>query len=104
MHSEERCSQDNELRHRLIGGDPTASADLFDLYLQSTVIHLERVYPSLKQFDPDIIWDAAVNALFSFCQKPTKFDPSRRSLEGYLGMAARGDLLNMVRKETRRYS
>ena len=104
MNPDVRCSQDKELHHRLIGGDPTASADLFDLHLDSIVLYLEHVYPSLKRANPELLWDAATDALLNFCQKPTAFDPSRRSLEGYLKMAARGDLLNMVSKEKRRYS
>lgn len=104
MNLEEHRSQDNELHHRLIGGDPTASADLFDLYLAPIILFLGQVYPSLKQADPELLWDAATEALLNYSQKPTAFDPSRRSLEGYLKMAARGDLLNMVSKEKRRHS
>jgi hypothetical protein len=57
---------------------------------------LRRRYPRV---DPDLALDAAGEAVARFLQNPSQYDPSRRSLMGYLRMAAERDLLNLFRVE-----
>jgi hypothetical protein len=71
------------LYHRLCTGtDPTASADVCQAYL-AWLRHRNR------GVDPHLIESAVHQALFDLVQRPHSYDPGRRSLCGYLQMAAR---------------
>mgnify|MGYP005858100205 CR=1 FL=1 len=91
------------LHRRLMAGDPTAPADLFAAYYEDVVAWLRRQGLSLPRgVDPDVYYEAAFRALTSYAQRPSAYDPARRGLRGYLRMAARGDLLNLLERERRR--
>jgi RNA polymerase sigma-70 factor (ECF subfamily) len=80
------------IHERMIVGDPVASSDLCESYL----LRLERIL--LSQFPTtgvDLVHDAAIEAVLGYIQHPVRYDPSRRSLFGYLLMSARGDLMNL---------
>jgi len=50
----------------------------------------------------DHVHDAAVDAIQEHFDNPTRHDPSRSSLTGYLYVAARRNLINLLRSEQRR--
>jgi hypothetical protein len=64
------------------------------------VAWLRRRYPRV---DPDLAHEAAGEALVAFLKEPGRYDAGRRSLDGYLQMAAAGDLLNLLRRERRHF-
>lgn len=84
----------------LSGEDPTASAELAEVFLEPLVRYLRSAHPEVR--DHALLYDAASDAILNYSEEPTTFDPSRRGLYGYLKMSAKGDLLNALTKETRR--
>jgi len=85
----------NELHERILVEDPTAHAELSELLLPVITKRLEKRFPNL--FDPDLIDIAVTDALLSYFEKPKQFQPNKKSLENYLVMSARGDLLNSLK-------
>jgi hypothetical protein len=67
-------------------------------YFSQLADWLEDRFPRV---DPDLVQEAAGEALVNFFKDPDKFDASRGSLIGYLRMAAKRDLLNLLRRELR---
>ncbi len=88
------------IHERLLAGDVTAPAELVDILLEPLLDRLTRKYPNLH--DPYLLPDAVTDALMSYIKRPEQFDPSKRSLLGFLEMAAEGDLLNALAKDKRR--
>src|SRR6267143_5538108 len=84
---------------RLLSGDPTASAELFENYQAKLVNVLTQV---LWQRDESFVIDAATDALFEYIQKPSAYDPEKSRLFNYLLMAAKRDLMNAVSKKVAR--
>lgn len=83
--------------------DPTASAELIGAYLEPLIDRLER-NPHFRQLsDKTLISDAVTDALLDYAENPERFDPKKSSLITYLTMAARGDLLNLLNREQRRF-
>lgn len=89
-----------EIHERLLAGDVTAPAELAERLLDPLLQRLAKKYPKLP--DPDLIPDAVTDALMSYIKRPAQFDPNKRSLLGFLDMAAEGDLRNALAKEKRR--
>lgn len=90
-----------EIHERLLAEDVTAPAELVETLLVLILDRLTRKYPKLS--DPDLLPDAVTDALMSYIKRPAQFDPSKRSLIGFLFMAAEGDLCNALAKEKRRH-
>ena len=86
------------LHARLVAGDPVAPAELAERYLDILVVRVAGAYPGL---DDDLYGDAAETALVSLIKNPVSYDPQRSSLENYLALSARRDLLNLVRSRQR---
>lgn len=85
---------------RLRSDDPTAPADLADAYFEPLARWLARLFPRV---DVDQCFDAAVSAVTTLAKNPGSYRPDRKNdLYAYLRMAARGDLLNLLRSERRR--
>ena len=105
MHSENKkgigtrdwCRQ---IHTRLLSNDPTAPAELVEGVLNSLIGRLSKKFPDL--YRSDLLYDAVTDALMEYIKTPSKFDPSKRGLFGYLLMAAKGDLLNTLDKMQRR--
>lgn len=91
-----------ELHRRLLERDPTATAELAQAVYPGLVRRLSREFEAQK--DWMLPHDAATEAFMAYVKKPDRFDPTKRSLPGYLLMAARRDLLNMIASERRRGS
>jgi RNA polymerase sigma-70 factor, ECF subfamily len=88
-----------EIHERLLAEDVTAPAELAEALLDPLIHRLTKKYPQLP--DPDLLFDAVIDALMSYVKLPAQFDPARRSLIGYLFMAAEGDLRNALAKHKR---
>jgi RNA polymerase sigma-70 factor (ECF subfamily) len=83
---------DAELHERLLAGDPLATHDLFERHYRPLVTWLGGKY---RTTDADIVSDAVTQTLLDYFDRPERFDPRRRSLFGYLKMAAEGDVRNL---------
>jgi hypothetical protein len=85
------------LHRRLLNGDLTASAEIAELLLPLVVRSLRGRHPNLH--DPHLAETAADDAVLNYLRRPDQFDPSLLPLDRYLIMSARGDLLNLLRKD-----
>lgn len=84
---------------RLRDGDPLASSDLCCAYFPFLIRFLRGCHP---EADDDSLHDAVTRTLMDLIDRPTIYDPARTSLQGFLQMAARGDLLNALAAARRR--
>jgi DNA-directed RNA polymerase specialized sigma24 family protein len=88
-----------EIHERLLAEDVTAPAELAEFLLEPLFQRLTKKYPQLR--DPDLLCDAVTDALMSYIKRPAQFDPDKRTLMGFLVMAAEGDLRNALAKVKR---
>jgi RNA polymerase sigma factor (sigma-70 family) len=86
------------LHLRLLQPDPTATADVCQAYLAPLAGWLATCFP---RADPDLAQTAAGDAVMAYVQRPEAYDPARHELGAYLRLAARRDLLNLLRQEQR---
>lgn len=90
-----------------VAGDPAARGEIFLRYYEALKTHLQ-IYIKRKQLflragDIDALVDeAAIDALESYVNRPASYDPAKRSLGGYLRMAAEGDFKNRLTREVGR--
>jgi RNA polymerase sigma-70 factor (ECF subfamily) len=89
-----------KIHERLLAGEVTAPAELVEGLLELLLHRLTKRYPKLH--DPDLLYDSVTDALLSYIKQPTQFNPGKRSLLGFLHMAAEGDLRNALAKDKRR--
>ena len=94
-------SEELELHQRLVSGDETASADLFDRYMNWLVDVLSAHHSRIADYDETLILDAVTDALFDYIRRPDIYKPELKSLRNFLHMAATGDLKNAWRKTRR---
>lgn len=87
------------IHERLLAGDATATAELAETVGDVVFQKLQMKHPGR---DPDLVHDAAWDAIRGYMQRPAAFNPSQRGLLGYLAMAAEGDLRNALAKVRRR--
>lgn len=80
---------------RLLTGDPTATAELFELLLRPLVDRLNSRWPTRTHTDET--HDAAINVLVDYIAAPQRFDPARSTLLHWLGVQAHADLINDYR-------
>jgi hypothetical protein len=99
----ERESQPRVLgaHHRLLDGDPVASADLYELLLDPLVRALRRRWPDASW--AEAVEDAAIDALVQHIRAPERYDPARASLLGWLVWQANADLINVYRSAQRQF-
>jgi RNA polymerase sigma-70 factor (ECF subfamily) len=83
-----------DLHRRLLDRDPIAPAQLAELVLYPLTTRLRARFPEVP--DPALIDDAAADAVLNYAARPEQFDPTKRSLFGYLQMSAGGDLKNAL--------
>jgi RNA polymerase sigma-70 factor (ECF subfamily) len=86
------------LHQRLLAQDPTAANDLADAYLERLVVWLGETAPKICE---DIRLEAAEDAILALIRKPESYSSGLQTLEVYLRMSARGDMLNLLDKERR---
>src|SRR5262245_56342942 len=88
----------DQLHARLCQGDPVAQSDLAVACLEPLQQRLRHRFP---RGDPDLLLQAAHDAVLELIRKPQRFDPQRGSLEAYLFRAAARNLMNAWRAEAR---
>jgi len=81
-----------EIQQRLLAEDPVASEVFCVHYLPLLTRRLQAKY---RTTDEDLVQQAVTEALLDHIERPARFDPTRRSLRGYLLMAAERDLQNL---------
>ena len=87
------------LHERLLARDPTAPDEAANRFLLPVTERLLRARPDVR--DEQLVAQAAIDAIFSYVQRPQQFDPARATLERYLRMSAGRDLDNALAKERR---
>jgi hypothetical protein len=81
-----------------VAQDPTAANDLAEGYLQPLVNWLAETEPNVSE---DLRLEAAEDAILALIRNPESYSPDLQSLEVYLRMSARGDMLNLLSRERR---
>jgi hypothetical protein len=90
------------LHQALLAGGRGIFEEAADLFYPGLIAHLSS-WRRFRRSDPELIEDAVVDALLEYVARPQGFNPSRRpSLEKHLLMAARRNMLNLLRAEGRR--
>ncbi len=89
---------DRRTHQRLLASDPVAPEELAEAYLRYLAYRLARQYPNV---DDDLIETAVTDAILSYAERPTRYNPTLASLAGYLLMSAAGDLKNALRRTSR---
>lgn len=103
MNRQDQAEYTLQLHQRLLHGDPVASSEFAEAFLEELVLRLRaRAARAGYAADDTLIKDAAVDALLNYFREPTKFDPNRSGLMTYLTMSAHGDLINLLARESRR--
>ena len=92
--------QEQALHRRLCEGDPLAPDELCRRYLNPLVGWLRENH---REMEDAVLVTAAHEAVIGLIKSPSCYDPARLDLFGYLRMAARGDLRNLLRDERRHY-
>jgi hypothetical protein len=80
----------------LIEADDYATHQIFDLYYGPLIDWLRGRFPAVSW---DRLEEAAALCMTDLMHQPLRFDPQQKSLRGYLCMAARSDLLNILRRD-----
>lgn len=87
------------LHQRLMAGGVTAPAEIAEAYLPGLIAHMEERNRGVN--DLHLPATAAIDALQNYLQRPKQYNPEMATLETYLRMAAQGDLLNALKKQSR---
>ena len=87
-----------EAHGRLVGGNPTASAELCKAILPPLVGWLRA---KGRTTNKELIRDAATDALVDYIKHPDKWNLKKGTLVSYICMAADRDLLNALEREQR---
>jgi hypothetical protein len=90
-----------EVHQRLLGGDPVAPADAAELLLDQVAGRLRYKWPDVVY--TDACSDAAVEVLVTYLADPSRYQPSRSSLVGWLVMQAHRDLINDYDSKPKRF-
>ena len=83
----------------MVSGDPTAQSDLICALLPLLVDWLGR---TVSHACPDLREQAAEDALLNLIKNPDSFQPEKASLQTFLRMSAKGDVLNLMAREKNR--
>jgi hypothetical protein len=85
---------------RIRGGDPSAAEELANNALGPLCACLKFWFRGVR--DSDCILDAVVEAIMSYLDRPERYHPLNMGLLGFLGMAAKANLLDLLAKARRR--
>jgi hypothetical protein len=99
--TEDSRAEGLQLHRQCLEGEPTAQARLYELFAAQVCRILATRFPVLQANHPDWVEDAVADGLTDYLVHPTRYDPDKRSLLGYLVMLAEGDLRNRRNRETR---
>jgi RNA polymerase sigma-70 factor (ECF subfamily) len=89
----------SEAHSRLVSGNVTAPAELYKALYAPLVGWLSSKGRTAER---DLILDAATDALVAYLKRPEAWDGTKATLISYLCMAADRDLLNLLKKSSRR--
>lgn len=87
------------IHQRLVDGDPTASAAVFEMMLRPLRGYLLNRHSS--ELDGETVRDIAVDALMLYVRSPERFDPSRAGLFRYLTLIADRNAQDAIRRRAR---
>lgn len=87
------------MHDRLLKQEPTAPAELAESVYAPLIATMARRFPNPRH--RDLVEEAAGVTLIDYIKNPGQFDPTARSLKGFLGMAAARDLINALKKRNR---
>ena len=88
------------LHKQLLQGDRTASEEVASLLLTPITNQTSRKFPFT---DEHIVAEGVTDAILDYCENPQKFDATRGvPLDGFIRMAARRNVSNLLRGEKRR--
>ena len=90
--------EEEQLLTQLHANTPPAREAITVRFLPLLMRFLARAFPHV---DPELRDTAAADAAFAFVLQPNSFDVNRSTLGAYLRMAAKRDLLNLLKQETR---
>jgi hypothetical protein len=99
--ADENQAKSLQLHRRCLEGEPTAQAQLYELFAGQVCRILASGFATLQASHPDWIDDAVADGLTDYLVHPARYDPDRKSLLGYLVMLAEGDLRNRRDREWR---
>lgn len=86
--------------HLLVVNDnPTASARVFEAYYMRVLDQMRKVFAWCG--DEDVINNGTFKAFENYLGRPAQYLPEKRSLCGYLNMAAHGDIRNELERRGR---
>jgi hypothetical protein len=89
-----------QLHERLLAGDPIAPAELAERLLPLLRARLAGWAGTVD--DPHMVPSAIGLVIARYLENPTRFDPERGGLAGYLAMEVRGDVKNELDSRRRR--
>jgi len=89
-----------DIHQRLLAEDPVAPAELARNVLGPLAKEIGHRFP--RYGDDPLLRDAVTDAVMDYIKNPGRFDPSRKSLWGYLVMVADGDMKNALKKAGRK--
>lgn len=81
------------LHERLLQGDPVASAEVLQAFMDPIL----RVLARMPGCTPEDAYDSAIDAVFSYLRNPQRYAPRRAHLSTYLTRAARNRLMDRQR-------
>ena len=84
---------------RALVADPDTAAAFAASVLAPLIADTARTF---SWVDPDTVYEAASGAVLALLKTPGLYDPGKLKLPGFLRMAARGDVKNLLDKESRR--
>lgn len=87
------------LHQRLLDGDLVAPQELAVAFLPAVIDRLKHRFSRLD--DESLMLDAAADAILSYAERPSQYNPDRLRLLPYLVMSADGDLKNALRRQQR---
>lgn len=96
------ADQAQDAYRRLLAGEPDASGEVIELFLDALVRTLGSRYPNLP--DPDLVIDTVIDTLFTFVQDPSRYDPARGALWTYLYIDADGDIRNAIARQKKHWN
>ena len=87
-----------ERHERILQDDMTAFAELSEYALPHLIGFLQHQFPEQDAHHQEMV---AIDTLMAYHFQPAKYNPEKLGLFAYLRMAARGDMLNAIDKQTR---
>ena len=84
------------LYQRLVDRDPIAPSDFAETFLSPLI---DWITEHNRAIYPDVINEAAEEAILAVIRNPASYHSSESSLETYLRMSAQGDLRNLLHRE-----